>query len=263
MILDQFPQIRGVILDGDGVLWTDNRPIGNLPAIFARMQQIGLQITVATNNATKTTAEHRLKLAGFGVNLESWQVVSSSQAVGFYLQKKHPARGPIYVVGDPSLVEALQEYGFQHTEDSSSGVLAVVAGLDHHLTYDRLRQACTLIRKGAEFIGTNPDRTFPTPQGLIPGAGSILAALEAATDVRPVIAGKPSPALFELAMARMHLEPGSTLVVGDRLDTDIAGGQAVGCLTALMLSGVTPPEKVSSWKPAPTLVAANLEALIG
>lgn len=262
MILDQHPQIKGVILDMDGVLWTDTQPIGQLPALFNRMRALGIQISLATNNATKTGEQHRLKLAGFGVQLEPWQVVSSAQAAGFYLKKKHPEGGAIFVVGETSLVEALKDYGFIHTEQAGS-VLAVVAGLDYHLTYASLRQAGLLIRRGAEFIGTNPDRTLPTPDGLIPGAGSILAALEAATDVKPVIAGKPSPALFQLAMDRMGLRPENTLVVGDRLDTDIAGGQAVGCLTALVLSGVTSQAEAQAWSPAPDCIAPDLEALIG
>lgn len=262
MILNVYPELKGVILDMDGVLWTDTQPIGNLPTVFARMRELGIRISVATNNATRTGDQHRLKLAGFGVELEPWQLVSSPQAAGFYLKKKHPQGGPIYVVGEDNLASALKEYGLVHTENASE-VLAVVVGLDYHLTYAKLRQAGLLIRAGAEFIGTNPDRTLPTPEGLIPGAGSILAALEAATDVRPVIAGKPSPALFELAMERMGTRPDNTLVVGDRLDTDIAGGQKVGCLTALVLSGVTTREDAAAWAPQPDIISANLEALIG
>jgi len=105
--------------------------------------------------------------------------------------------------------------------------------MDRQVTYNKLKQATLLIRSGLPFIGTNPDRTFPTPQGLVPGSGAILAALEAATDQTPLILGKPSPEMYQVAMERMSVRPENTLVIGDRLETDIVGAQRLGCLTAL------------------------------
>ncbi len=107
------------------------------------------------------------------------------------------------------------------------------------MTYQKLSRATLHIRAGAPFYGTNPDKTFPTPQGLVPGAGSILAAIEAATDVKPIIIGKPQPAMMYMALEKLGTLPEETLVVGDRLETDIAAGQAAGCKTALVLSGVS------------------------
>lgn len=264
MILDSWPQLRGVILDMDGVLWKDAEPIGNLPAIFARLAELDLKVSLATNNATRTVEDYRQKIRGMGVELEPWQIVNSSQAAGFYLKGKHPMGGAVFVVGEAGLKSTLAEYGFEAVDQPEGRqILAVVAGMDRTLTYEKARRATLLVRQGVQFIGTNPDQTFPTPEGLVPGAGSILALLQTATSVRPTICGKPAPTLFNLAMERMGTKTFETLVVGDRLDTDIAGGQAIGCVTAVVLSGVSSIQDVQAWQPAPDIVSADLETLIG
>ena len=149
--------------------------------------------------------------------------------------------------------------GFVH---SSNNPLAVVAGLDRNVTYEKINQATYLINKGTPFIGTNPDKSLPTPEGFAPGAGSILAAIEAATNVQPEIIGKPQPTMFLHALNHLDEKPENTLVIGDRLETDIAGGQLAGCRTALVLSGVTTKEMAEKWKPGPDFIAENLNELI-
>jgi 4-nitrophenyl phosphatase len=119
-----------------------------------------------------------------------------------------------------------------------------------------------LIRSGMPFIGTNPDKTFPTPEGLVPGAGAILASVEAATSVQPIIVGKPSPEMYLVALERMGVYPASTVVVGDRLETDIAGGQQLGCKTGLVLSGVTGFQAARAWVPSPDWIEPDLTALL-
>jgi 4-nitrophenyl phosphatase len=261
MLIPDNLSIKGVILDMDGVLWRDMQPIGDLPAIFRRIRDLGLSVILATNNATRTVEQYHTKLKGFGVNLEPWQVVNAGQAVASFLKKIFPDGGPIYVIGEPSLKETLALSGFYASEPGLPGILAVVAGMDTSLTFDKLRQATILIRKGLPFIGTNPDRTFPTPEGLMPGAGSILAAIEAASETKPIIAGKPEPLLYNLAMERLGLSPQQTLAIGDRLDTDILGGQNAGCYTAVVLTGVTSREVAMMWKPAPDIIAPDLMSI--
>jgi 4-nitrophenyl phosphatase len=251
--------IRALIVDMDGVLWRGPQPIGDLPAIFSRAGQRGWRIVLATNNATRSAAQYLERLAGLGVSLEPWQIVNSSLAAAHYLQQRHPQGGPVYIIGEEGLVSTLAEHGFYAAEQN---VLAVIAGMDRQLTYEKLRCATLLIRSGAPFIGTNPDRSFPTPEGQVPGAGAILAALEAATDVAPVIIGKPAPGLYQVALERLGVPPAHTLVVGDRLETDIAGGQALGCRTALVLSGVTTPAQAQTWTPAPDLLLPDLASLV-
>jgi 4-nitrophenyl phosphatase len=198
------------------------------------------------------------------VILDASQIVTSSDATADVLASAYPARGRVFVVGENGILSALAERGFTAVSDPADAgpVKAVVAGIDRGLSYQKLRRATLHIRAGAAFYGTNGDRTFPTPEGLVPGAGSILAALAAATDVTPTVIGKPAPFMLEMAAERVGLSEAEVLVVGDRLETDIAGGQAMRARTALVLSGVSTREQAAAWKPAPDLIAADLAALV-
>ncbi|WP_322807183.1 HAD-IIA family hydrolase [Thermanaerothrix sp.] len=261
MIQTLIPPVRALILDMDGVLWRGDQPIGNLPAIFETIQAQGLRVALATNNATRTAEQYAQKLLRFGVTFDPQFIVTSADATAYYLHQQFPQGGPIYLIGEEGLRQALAQYGFHPVEDGQ--VLAVVAGLDRQLTYEKLRRATLLIRQGIPFIGTNPDRTYPSPEGLVPGAGTVLAALEAASDVRPIIIGKPFPTLFRVALERLNSHPQETLVVGDRLDTDILGAQQAGLRAALVLSGVTTTEEARHWSPPPNLIAPTLAHLLG
>jgi 4-nitrophenyl phosphatase len=260
-LLERFPNIKSIVLDMDGVLWRDKEPIGNLPEVFKRISQLGLKVILATNNATKNISEYIEKLSSLGVNLEDRQIINSAIACGIFLKEKYPAGGKLFIIGTSSLVSTMEEYGFQSAKDGEP-VLAVVAGLDREFDYQKLRNATIQIYKGALFMGTNPDRTFPTPEGLVPGAGSILAAIEAATYVEPVIAGKPSPLLYTIAMERLQSSAEDTIAVGDRFDTDIIGGQRAGMKTALLLSGVESRNNSSKWIPEPDIIAEDLTDLL-
>lgn len=260
MFLDCFPKIKALILDMDGVLWRGKQPIGNLARIFERIQSLGLKYTFATNNATGSVSQYVEKLRFLGVNAEPQQIINSPMAVAHYLKQSHPQGGAVYLIGETGLIEALHEAGFYHSED---GVLAVVAGLDRQFTYEKLRKASLLIQKGIPFIGTNPDKTFPSAEGLTPGAGSILAAIEAASGTAPKIMGKPYPHLFQLALQQMGTQPSETLVIGDRLDTDILGGINSGCKTALVLTGVTTRAEAEQFHPKPDWIANSLGELVG
>ncbi len=251
--------IKAMILDMDGVLWRADAPIGNLPEIFQEIAAKGIQVAYATNNSTRTVDQYIERLAKFGISAEPWQVTTSAIATARYLKTRFPAGGPVYLVGQDGIEKALLENGFTIQDKD---VIAVVAGMDNHLTYQKLRTATLLLRAGAPFIGTNPDRTFPTPEGLTPGTGTILAALETASDVKPTVIGKPKPTMFEQAMQALGTKPAETLVVGDRLETDIAGGQAAGCPVAVVLSGVSTPEEVQAWQPQPDYITADLANLV-
>jgi len=252
-------EITSLILDMDGVLWRENAPIGDLPQTFDRFTQLGLKVILATNNGTRTPEQYLEKMAGFGVLLQKEQVITSAMALVHLLIKRFPGGGPVYTIGEIGLTTALKEAGFYQ---SDSNVVAVVGGMDRTIDFWKMKKATLLIRAGAPFYFTNPDRTYPTPEGLIPGAGSIQAALEAATDVKATIAGKPSPALYEFALERLGSRPDETMVVGDRLETDILGGQNLGCKTAAVLSGVMTEAEAVSWKPKIDLILAELADLV-
>ena len=157
-------------------------------------------------------------------------------------------------------MSALQSEGFAHGEQDA---VAVVVGLDRAISYEKLTRATLLLRSGLPLIGTNPDRTLPSPEGLAPGAGAILAALEAAADVEATIIGKPQASLLEAALEALGMAPEQALMVGDRVETDIAAGQAAGCPTALVLSGATSKEGAAAWQPQPDYIAEDLEELLG
>ena len=204
-------KIRALILDMDGVIWRENTPIGDLPAIFQQIHSLGLQVMLATNNSTRSGAMYVKRLAQFGVQVEPWQVINSAQATGSYLQQLHPEGGAVFVIGEQGLLDELAAYQFTHSDQD---VLAVVVGMDRKITYEKLRSATLLIRKGVPFIATNGDRSFPTPEGLAPGAGAILAALQAATDQSPLVIGKPAPDMYRMALQRLQIEAKQALVVG-------------------------------------------------
>lgn len=251
--------IKAIILDLDGVLWRANQPIGDLPVIFDKIEARGWKVALATNNATRSIEQYVERFASFGVIIHSWQIVHSGVAAAMHLSQLIPEGGPVYVLGEQGVLQALSEYGFYPAEEN---VVAVVASMDRNLSYNKLRLATLYIRSGLPFIATNPDRTFPTPEGLVPGAGAILAALEAASYVTPYVAGKPAPEMYRIALERLGVNPDESLVVGDRPETDIAGAQKLGCHTALVLSGVVNEEEAKQWQPPPDMIKANLEAII-
>jgi len=248
-----------MILDMDGVLWRADQPIGNLNTIFNEIEGRGIKVVLATNNATLTVDQYLDKLRRFDVTLAAWQIVNSAIAVVKHLLHQYPNGGPVYVIGETGILNALSEHGFY---PGDKNVLAVIVSMDRNLTYEKLRIASMFIQSGVQFIGTNPDRTYPTPYGLVPGTGSILAALEAATNVKPVIVGKPSTEMYSIALDRMGVTSSETMVVGDRLETDIAGAQELGCQTALVLSGVSNEEDANRWEPPPDYIANNLANLL-
>lgn len=252
--------IKGLILDMDGVLWRDQAPLLDIPAFFDQSEKIGLSVVLATNNSTKTVDQYIEKLAQFGVQVRPEQIVNSSMAAADYLKRLHPQGGPVFIVGESGLIDSLSAEGFYQAEEN---VLAVVAGLDRQITYSKLNKASRLIRDGAPFIGTNPDRTFPTPSGLTPGSGSVLAFIEAASGISPKIMGKPERYMFDVALRRLNLSPNAVLAVGDRMDTDIQGGQRAGCRTAAVLSGVSTLAEVQNWRPHPDLILDNLSDILG
>ena len=157
------------------------------------------------------------------------------------------------------LTDALIQCGFRN---SNQDPLAVVVGFDTKINYEKLKIASLLIQSGVPFIGTNGDNTFPSSEGLSPGAGSILAALSAATGKTPEIIGKPKQEIFKNALNYLKVEPFEALMVGDRLETDIAGGHAAGCKTALVLTGVSTLEMAEQFTPSPNIIAPELSHLV-
>ncbi len=236
-------QIRGVVLDMDGVLWRDDVPLPGLVGFFELLRANNIGFTLATNNSYKTPAAYLAKLEKMGViGVDESLIITSATATADYMRQHYPAGTKVYIVGGNGLNEALSSAGYLIVEE---GAGVVVAGIDPQLTYEKLKRATFQIRAGADFIGTNPDKTLPTPEGLTPGAGSVLAAIATATDRQPIVIGKPDTPMLETALRILGTAPENTLMVGDRLDTDILGGQRVGMKTAFVLSGVSTREDIT------------------
>jgi 4-nitrophenyl phosphatase len=257
-----FNTVKALIIDMDGVLWTGSVALPGLNRFFDFLHSRSIPYTLATNNASKTVEQYRHKLAGFGVTISPEVVMTSSLATAAYLEGELPKGSRLYIVGQDGLHEAMQQAGFAVIPDHSQPVEAVVAGIDFTLTYDKLKHGALLIRQGARFIGTNGDLTFPSEEGLLPGAGSILAALEAATGVKPITIGKPEPFMLQVAMRKMGSQPGQTVMLGDRLETDILGGQRAGIRTILVTTGIDNEQTIAEKGIRPDLVLSGLEELI-
>jgi 4-nitrophenyl phosphatase len=258
------PHIKALILDMDGVIWRSNSPIGDLPAIFNHIEARGLKYVFATNNGTKTPEQYVDTLGRLGVHVSPQQVVTSALGVAHMLGQKFPAGTKVFMIGEDGIRRALEERGFDLLSvENAPEAQVVVMGIDRGITFDKMREATLLIRRGVPFYATNPDKTFPTPRGEIPGAGAWISVITTATDVEPIIAGKPFPFMMELSLEILGTRKDETLVVGDRLETDIAAGQAVGCPTALVLSGVSTREQAQAWKPIIVMIADDLASLVG
>jgi len=252
-----FNFIKSLIIDLDGVLYRGDKPIEGAREFITFLQQEGIPFLLLTNNSTRTPSRYVEKLARTGVAIKESDVLTSAQATAMYLEGVAPPGTRVYVIGEDGLRAALNTR-YTLTEKKAD---FVVVGMDSKLTYEKLRIATLLIRSGARFIGTNPDKTLPTEEGLIPGNGAILAALEAATGVSPLVIGKPEPAIFDLALARMGVGKEGAAVIGDRLETDILGGRRVGLITILVLSGVTSRQDLENSPLKPDLVFENVKQL--
>ncbi|GBF08555.1 putative phosphatase [Aeropyrum pernix] len=225
-----------VFADLDGVIWLGQEPIEENLVVLRTLAREG-RLVVLTNNSTRSRRVYAAMLERVGLNIDPGRIVTSAYSAAVLLKKK---LGPstALVVGEEGLVEELAVEG--HVVASSSDnidVDAVVVGLDRNLTYGKLSRAASAIYSGSLFVATNLDHALPTPRGLIPGAGSIVALLEKATGVKPaIVAGKPSRGLAEVLESLF--KPSRPLVVGDRIDTDVEFARAWGVDSLLVLTGL-------------------------
>ncbi len=255
----QLTQLRHCIIDMDGVLYRGSTPITGATAFLGFLRQRGIPFLLLTNNSTLTAEQYVAKLAGMGVAVEAECILTSAEATARYLAAIASPGTEVYAIGEDGVEAELTERGFVLRDDTK--VAYVVVGFDRHFTYRKMATASLAIRGGARFVGTNPDKTFPSELGQMPGNGAVLAAIEASTDTAPVVIGKPKPAIFELALQKLGAEAATSAVVGDRLDTDILGGQRVGLVSVLVLSGVTSAQQLRGSSIAPDLVYKDVAAL--
>lgn len=248
--------IRGLLIDLDGVVYQGHEVIPGAPAFFQRLRESGWPFLAITNNSSATTQQFADRLTIMGIPTAPSEVLTSAIATGEYLQRLAPAGGRAFVIGETGLRQSVESVGFTLTESDPE---FVIVGLDRSFDYHKLTVAIRAVLQGAVFIGSNPDTTLPAEDGVIPGAGSFQAAIRAATGVTPTVIGKPQPTLISMALERLGLAPREAALIGDRLDTDILGGQRAGVATILVLTGISTRADLGDSDIQPTLVAENLD----
>jgi phosphoglycolate/pyridoxal phosphate phosphatase family enzyme len=244
-----------LLVDLDGVVYRGEDPVPGVAAVLQARADAGDDVVYVTNNSMHYRADYVTRLAGLGAPVAADRIVSAPRATALYLQERHPDIRRVLAVGASGLDRELRDVGLEvvntgfaaerMAKEGIDGVAAagnpgaVVAGVDPQMTYLRLAAAADCIRAGAVFIATNRDPTYPIERGLRPGAGAIVAAIEVASGVTPLVIGKPEPLLMEQAAHAVGRDAREAIVIGDGLLTDFAAANAVGARTILMLTGVT------------------------
>jgi HAD superfamily hydrolase (TIGR01457 family) len=248
-----------ILLDLDGVLYRWPEPIEGSPEAVERLRTAGKGVAFVTNNSSRTPEQVAERLASAGVRAEASEVVTSALATAVLLRER--GVGSAFVIGEVGLRTALAEAGIRLVDGrDETAVDAVVVGFDRGVDYAKLRDAAVLVEEGAALVASNPDPSFPAPGGEAwPGAGALLAAVETTTGVRAEVVGKPEAPLLRAALERAG--GGRPLVVGDRLDTDVAGAVRLGWDSALVLTGSSRRDDLEGSPWAPTLVVEALRDL--
>ena len=260
-------QIKHFIFDMDGVLWHGETALPSFPELFQTLDRLGYRSVFATNNASKTPDDYVAKFGRMGVTIRADQVMTAALATAHHLAQQYTAsETTVYVIGRIGLQQALRDVGFTvlARDDWQSPADIVAVGFNHESIYEDFACATIHIRQhGAKFIGCNPDTTFPSERGLVPGNGSQIAMLTAATGQEAEIIGKPYPTMFYAALEKLGegADGQNTLMVGDRLNTDIAGAVGAGIATLLVLSGITQPEDLATSDLKPDYVMKNITEL--
>jgi 4-nitrophenyl phosphatase len=291
--------LRGLLIDLDGVVYSGREPIPGGAGFLAEARRRGLAFLLVTNNSTASPELVAERLGGMGIQVTSAEVLTSAQAAAAYVRAHAEPGARVRIIGEDGLRQAAREEGLHIAADDGAaddwaaedgaadddtaagngtggnragaqagrahGVDWVLAGLDRAFDYEKLADATRAILAGAHFVATNADALLPIEGGrVIPGAGSIVAAIETATGVSPTVVGKPEPGLFEHGLRRLgDLPPEQVAMIGDRLDTDVLGGKRAGLKTILVLSGVTSQAAADAAGSRPDAVVADLAAVAG
>ena len=257
--------IQALIIDMDGVLWEGTRALPGLKDFFKCLRNKNLPFILATNNASLTQEQYISKLAAMGVSASPHEILTSSMATAHYLSEQiDPDSSHIFVIGEQGLRLPLQQKGFtiiNSYQNNAKPVDFVICGLDRSVTWDKLADATLHIRAGAKFIATNADTTLPTERGPVPGNGAILAALQSATQVNPLIIGKPEPIMYQQAIKLLKTDPEKTIAIGDRLNTDILGAVNTGIRSIMVLTGISSQEDLKSVDYQPTWIMPDIQAV--
>jgi len=238
---------KGFIFDLDGVVYIGDIPIEGARETLAYLRERGKKVRFLTNNASKSRRDYARKLNGMGIECSEEDVVTSSYGAALYLKEKY-GKGKCVVIGEEGLEEELSKQGFG-VVSGREGEKAdfVVVGIDRNFNYAKLTTALRAVKNGAKFIATNLNPSKLTEEGIVPGAGPMVAALETCSGIKSeIIVGKPNPMLFDICISNMKIGKEEVATIGDVVDVDIIGGNRLGIYTILVLTGITKKEDLKN-----------------
>lgn len=235
------PNLRALIFDLDGIIWRGQTPIAGVAHNLETLRAHGVRCFFATNNSSRSQQHYAERLQQMNIAVAPETIITSAVATGWHLETVFPNRDfCAYVVGEAGIRDEIERVGGQilSADDETTSAEIVVVGLDRAFSYDKLRCAQQHLLRGAKFIATNADATFPTETGVVPGAGSVVAAIATAANQTPIVIGKPEPAMLTGCLKHFALNAQTTAMVGDRLDTDIACAHRAGIGALWVATGV-------------------------
>ncbi len=250
------------LLDMDGTIYLDQELFDGTLDFLEHVKKIGGRAMYLTNNSSKSVTKYIDKLDSMGIKATKKDFTTSAQATALYLLETHK-EDLIYVFGTQALKDEFKEYGLKITDTLCDEIACLAMGFDTELCFQKLEDACILLNRGVDYIATNPDWVCPTWYGSVPDCGSVSVMLCNATGRKPKFIGKPEATMIDLAIAQTEFTKDQTIILGDRLYTDIASGSNAGIDTALMLSGESTMEDVKNFDgAAPTYIFDNIRSFL-
>lgn len=248
---------KSYLIDMDGVLVRGSQPIPGANEFIDRLQRAGAKFLVLTNNSLYTPRDLQARLQRIGLDVPAESIYTSALATAQFLHTQHPG-GSAFAIGEAGLTTALHDVGYVITDHQPD---YVVLGETTTYSFERITVATRLVAAGARFIATNPDVSGPGDGGLVPATGAVAALISAATGVRPYYIGKPNPLMMRTALWRLDAHSEESVMVGDRMDTDIIVGTESGLETVLVLTGVTRREEVERFPYRPSRIVESVAAI--
>jgi NagD protein len=249
---------QNYLMDMDGVLVRGRTAIPGAGEFIARLNAQSIPYLVLTNNPIYTPRDLAHRLNTVGLNVPEDRIFTSALATARFLQAQLP-NGKAYVIGESGLTDAIHRIGYVITDHDPD---YVVLGETHGYNYTNITSAVRLVSAGARFVATNPDASGPSEGGIVPACGAMAALIEKATGVAPFFVGKPNPLMMRSALNYLGVHSEDTVMIGDRMDTDIVSGVNSGVETILVLTGVTQREEIERYPYRPTAVAASIADVV-
>jgi NagD protein len=247
------------LMDMDGVLVHEDHLIPGADEFLAELQTAGTPFVVLTNNSIRTPRDLRARLVQTGLDIPEESIWTSALATATFLRTQRP-NGSAYVVGESGLTTALHDIGYVLTDRDPD---YVVLGETRTYSFEAITTAIRLIERGARFLATNPDATGPSREGSLPATGSVAALITRATGREPYYVGKPNPLMMRSALRAIGAHSEHTLMIGDRMDTDVVSGLEAGLQTILVLTGISTRASVEMFPYRPTRVIESVADLVG